>query len=335
LYDVPAASFPTIAAAGFNTVVGPASERTLDVARANGLKVIGNVSVTDRETIEAVRHHPALWGWYLFDEPDLHQASPRIVAHLNMQMHRLSSKPTLAVLMSGGAVEKYCGTADLLGVDWYPVPWSPLATMAREMRLARLAMARRPFYAIVQAFDWNSSPELLHTDTPLRPPTPEEVRCMAYIALTQGAAGLLFYTYDNGRWKLQEHPELWNDLVELAQEITRNAPIFSKRVVWWPTQTQYHGKLADMYNEIMEGKVLLTLYHLKRAVGSTADGYYLVAINTSASPADFSFELPFQQDDFHLDASCANFSVQEGTIRKTYAPFEVCIFGPINARLIQ
>lgn len=334
LYDVPPDSFARVAAAGFNTIVGPASQPTLDAARSNGLKIIGSVSVTDKEGIKAVRRHPALWGWYLFDEPDMHQVSPGIVAHLHARMHGFSSKPTLVVLMSGGAVEKYRTTADMVGVDWYPVPWAPVATIAREMRLARLAMAGRPFYAIMQGFDWNSFPELVRTEAPLRPPTPEEIRCMAFMALSQGAAGLLFYTYDNGRWKLEDHPQLWNAVAELARELNRTAPIFANRILWWPSETEYHGRPAEMYNEIMEGRIILTLYHVNRAAGPTAAGYYLVAINSSGSMTDFSFRLPFEGS-VQLDSSCADFRIEEGSVRKTFAPFEVCIFGPINAPLSQ
>jgi hypothetical protein len=334
LYDVPPSDFPAVSAAGFNTIVGSASRLTLNAALTNNLSLIGSVSVMDHERIRALGGHPALWGWYLFDEPDLHLVSPENVARLNSKLHALSPKPTMIVLMSGSAVEKYRGRADLIGVDWYPVPWAPVATVAREMRLARVGTRGRPFYAVLQAFDWSSSPELLRTDTPLRPPSREELRCMTYLALTQGATGLLFYTYDNDQWKLREHPELWNALSNLAQEVQQNAPIFKNRIEWWPAETKAHGPPADMYNEIMDARVLLTLFRVHKASRSILPGCYLIAVNTSASSADLAFKLPFAGlqavPGIGTDAAVVS---DAGWVRKQFAPFEVSIFGPIQGEL--
>src|SRR5207249_3465674 len=114
--------FPVVVAAGFNTVVASASQAVLNAALTNKLNVIASVAVTDHEKIRAVSSHPALRAWYLFDEPDLHVVSPKNVARLNSELHRFSRKPSMIVLMSGSAVEKYRDSADLIGVDWYPVP---------------------------------------------------------------------------------------------------------------------------------------------------------------------------------------------------------------------
>jgi hypothetical protein len=334
LYDVPPEHFASVAAAGFNTVVGARSKRVLDEALTNRLKIIAIGAIPQPAVIPGLESHPALWGYYLFDEPDMHLVSPASIARLNAGVRRFSRKPTLVVLMSGSAVEKYQNTADVIAVDWYPIPWAPVATVAREMRLARIARHGRPFYAVLQAFNWESFPELLRTEVTLREPTFEEMRCMTYLALGQGASGLLFYTYDNPRWKIYEHPKTWNALCRIAQEIRRTSPIFQQRVDWWPAETQFHGPPAEMYNEIMEARVLLTLHHVKKAAGTTRPGYYLVAVNTSGAPSDFSFKLPFGEVE-PFDASCGSneFAVDGEWVRKTYSPFEVCVFGPIHGRL--
>jgi hypothetical protein len=336
LYGVPPEDFPSIAALGFDTVVGSASPEMLASAKTNGIRIIASVPVDDRARIATVRNHPAVGAWYLFDEPDLNRVSPATIANLNSRWHRLSGKPTMVVLMSGNSVEKYRDSADLIAVDWYPVPWAPVATVAREMRLARLASQGRPFYAILQAFDWKSTPELLRTNTPLRPPTAAEMRCMTYLALTQGASGLLFYTYQTDRWNIREHPEVWNALTDLAREVRLNAPIFAHRVLWWPSDNETHGPSSDMYNEILESRMLVSLYHVKEAVAAVRPGYYLVAVNSSASPTDFSFKLPFNEEiTFETSCTSAEFTIHDEWVRKTYAPFEVCIFGPINASLSE
>ena len=91
-----------------------------------------------------------------------------------------------------------------------------------------------------------------------------------------------------------------------------------------------------MHNEILEARVLVSLYQVKEPVGAVRPGYYLVAVNSSASATDFSFQLPFQEEvTFETSCSSAEFIVKDDWVRKTYAPFEVCIFGPINASLSE
>src|SRR5690606_33230381 len=143
------------------------------------------------------------------DEPDLHLLSPSNLRAYRARLRRVARKPVYLVLASGAAVEKYGHLADLVAVDWYPIPWNPLATVSREMRSARLASQGRPFLAILQAFDWRAFPQMIRSDQPLRGPTPEELRCMAYLSLFQGARGIIFYSYQAEAWSIREHPEMW------------------------------------------------------------------------------------------------------------------------------
>ena len=69
-----------IAAAGFNIVTGPAKREFLDAAEANGIGVLASPGshageqfdlAKVRSTVARHDRHPALWSWYLIDEPDI------------------------------------------------------------------------------------------------------------------------------------------------------------------------------------------------------------------------------------------------------------------------
>lgn len=333
IFDPPVSALPELAGAGFNLVVAPGSKSILDAAHESNIAVLmtgggGLAAKPDTQSrLRALDRHPAAWGWYLLDEPDLHQISPRRIRSQNQLLKRFVRKPTVLVLSSGSAVEKYSSAADRVAVDWYPVPWGSVATVAREMRLARLGSQDGRFIAILQAFDWNFAPHFLETDVPLRAPTPEELRCMTYLALMQGAGGIIYYAYTATGWNLETNAPLHRAVLEVGAEIRANEAMFGERVSWWPAATEFHGPPDTMYNEIGEARISLALFRAR----DTTNRYFFFAANNTAHPTEFSFKLPFS-DIRELRTSCNGdeFQEEEGWIRKTYNPFEVCIFGPIE-----
>lgn len=334
IYFPPTNALAELSAAGFNLIVGAPSEPLLHHARQSGLSVLLHAArgrfTSEKEKKAAFRQldrHPATWGWYLTDEPDLHQISPARMRAENAWFKRLVRKPTVIVLASGASVEKFGGIADRVAVDWYPVPWSSVGTVAREMRWARMSANGAPFLAVLQAFDWTAASDLLRTDMPLRPPTFQELRCMAYLALMQGAGGILFYAYQDATVDLDRDPELRRAVLAIASELRANSAIFRKRVVWWPTHSEYHGPAEAMFNEIGEARVSLSLFE-------TAKGFYLMAANTTGQPVDFSLKIPVKGvRELKTLCSSDNFQVSGDWVRKTYEPFEVCILGPMKGTL--
>ncbi|MGN6386957.1 MAG: hypothetical protein ACTHMT_12040, partial [Verrucomicrobiota bacterium] len=288
VYSVSKEQLSTVAAEGFELVASPANREYLREANQYGVKVLAPsgamkpISPQSRGKIITMDREPALWAWYLVDEPDLHRIPPTIVSKANRNLKSIVNKPTLVVLSSGSAVEKYAHCADLLAVDWYPVPWAPVSTFAREMRLARLGADGKPFYSIIQAFNWAAFPGMIKTTELLREPTPAELRCMAYLAMANDARGVLFYTYSEPNWTLKEHPELWASVETLATELRELAPLFAHRVPWFPLETNHHG--AEMFNEIYEARVLVNLFKVPEGTEAVAPGCYFLCINTTAEP---------------------------------------------------
>ena len=73
-----------IADVGFSLVAGPAHRGFLDAAKANGIGVMASPGSSAgehfnaakvRSTVTKLDWHPALWSWYLIDEPDMQRVS--------------------------------------------------------------------------------------------------------------------------------------------------------------------------------------------------------------------------------------------------------------------
>src|SRR5437764_1068492 len=91
---------------------------------------------------------------------------------------------------------------------------------ARPIKSSWIALGReRPLIAVIQAFSWSAYPEMLPEVSSHREPTPQELRCMTYSALAEGATGIFFYCYDSGKWKIKEHPKVWSAVKEMVGEI--------------------------------------------------------------------------------------------------------------------
>jgi hypothetical protein len=293
LYSVPNPdAFPTLRAAGFNLVVSSASDEVLEAARRAGMGVVarpgtlaGAKGFDDEVAGRVVRRfdrHPAVLAWYLSDEPDLDGVSPEVIRAAHACVRAAGArKPTALALFNGRHAWDYVGVTDWLIQDRYPVPWLPLADFPKHLRLARHAAGRdRTLFAVIQAFDWSPYPELLPRQSGLRPPTYEEMRAMTWLALTQGANGLLYYCYDDGRWDMQQEPETWQALCRVVAEVRSFETLFTAKAVWRPLGAHYPDRRAAV-NEALDPTIQATVRRIERGDALFEAGDYLVAVNTT------------------------------------------------------
>ena len=109
LYGVPKEAMPEVKAAGFDVLYGSATSEYLDAARRADLKVLATSSVLARgatraavlDQLEKYDRHPALWGWYLIDEPDMHDVPPEKVDAAALFVQIRSKRPGVVTLASG------------------------------------------------------------------------------------------------------------------------------------------------------------------------------------------------------------------------------------------
>jgi hypothetical protein len=246
------ADMAKMAEAGFNCAMpyafsGLALEKAaaaLDMAQRHGVKVIYSVKDLYAGTkhfpaaraggpldadaavaaiVERFRSHPNVLAWYLNDELPATmrgelEARYRLVRRLD------PDHPTWAVLYQVDELPDYRHTCDVLGTDPYPLPDKPV-TMAADwaMKTGRATGGACAFWQVPQAFDWANYHK---TEEPAkhRPPTYEELRTMTYLALINGAKGLIYYSfYDLQRDRLGFDTR-WKDVSRVGREVQGLAP---------------------------------------------------------------------------------------------------------------
>ena len=254
-----------ISRAGFNLVTGPARRGFLDAAKANSIGVLASPgshagdrfdAAKVRATVARHDRHPALWSWYLIDEPDMHSVSPEKVEAAHRFVKRLgATKPTSLVLYQGDSAKWYADIADITMIDRYPVPWLPLANFSQHIHKTRLATdLDRPMIAVIQSFDWTAHQNVLPGEENLRPPTEHELRSMTYSALARGANGIFYYSYADMRLKERKYPELWAALKRVVAEVRSREALFEAEHVWWP-KAHHFEEQATRFNAALEASV--------------------------------------------------------------------------------
>lgn len=337
--------FAAVRAAGFNVVTGPASRKFFAAAQANGLKILASPGTTAgpkfdaakaRATVTSLGAHPALWAWYLVDEPDLNLISPAQVRAAHACVKSLCpAKPTALVLYRGDSAQHFANIADVTMLDRYPIPWLPLANFGQHVEMARLALPpEKPLVAVIQAFDWNTDRASLHAEqhTPLRPPTEAELRAMTYDALARGANGLFYFAFDTGRWKIREQPETWDGLKRVVAEVNERLPLFRAGQLWWPREQKFADP-ARRFNAALQSAVTARLLRVRPGNAALPAGDYILAVNTTEQAHTFSFTLPPE----NVQAAAVpvldegrSLAPTSGWVTDGFAALAVHVYGPLR-----
>jgi len=339
---------PTVAAAGFNVVAGPATQAYLDAAHHHGLSVLARPGTSAdaapfdcdqaRTTVRRFDGHPALWAWNLSDEPDLHRIPPAILAAARGCLTEAGArKPTALVLFNGREADQYAGLTDRLLLDRYPVPWLPIADLPKHLRLARFAAGgRQPVYAVVQAFDWAGAPEQIPQASGFRPPDAAEIRAMTFLALVEGARGIFYYAYRDGRWDLEQHPETWAAVRDAVREIHQLEPLFRDVPAWRSFQIHYPDP-RQQRNEALDPSVQAALFDAGSGGVDLAPGAYLVAVNSTRNPVTWQFRWPQTGTGFgELQVRGADQPLRpnQGWYSLRFEPLGVRVVGPLPSSVL-
>jgi hypothetical protein len=270
MYSVPEKDLPSLQDLGMNFVVGRGAPEYIKMANEFGLKVIAAGPI-NRGT-----DHSAIGGIYLSDEPDLHDISPERVAAEYRAAKRFS-RPVYLNLSAGSSAQFYSAYCDVLMFDWYPVGWQPLATFYSQLRFARLAVDKKPFYAVIQTFDWKNYPEVMPARSSFRKPTAAELKAMTIWAAMSGASGIAFYPFDDGHSRLTESPDLVAAIKESVQIVREHEVNFRSPRVWAPYPFDYLQR-DDEYNEILEPSIAVKFSR----VADDTNRFLLISANTTA-----------------------------------------------------
>ena len=214
----------------------PTIEAYLEAAQKNNIKVFlepyrkpvetGDAAAVT-EFIRTYKNHPAVAGWYAYDEPAIKdKVSPETLKITYQAIKAEDPERPVAVVFTGSQIAKipqYWDTMDICMVDRYPLffgkpEFNNLNDFGTWMQKAAYYAGSKPFLPVLQGYGEQADGKPKYRR---RLPTAAEERYMLYTAVTSGADGLMFY----GRhWTLQ--PWVDSVLTPLITEFREYLPIF-------------------------------------------------------------------------------------------------------------
>lgn len=326
----------------------PIIQKFLDTAADNELKVIVSLvrknSTPDKipadefvTTVNAFKNHPALYGWYIGDEPERYKGGWQIT-HSNLAAdpgyYRLlrSIDPDHPAMISFDMIhdpyEKYWArisnfydVSDMIGMHNYPF-WSPPGYLAEfsgastrtqydkwKYAFEKTKLSKKPgFIATAQGFGYQTK------DSIYRDPTYNELRYQVFSAIVQGIDHVLFW-YDG--WSNDWTKNLVKQIIGQIQHIGKemNAGITNDMKV--NTSIADRNQLVYRYGTNGTRHVILSVNIANRMSSS---GATLPDVQFSLPPMIRPPQITVAFENRTLSVSADN------SFRDTFKPFAVHIY---------
>jgi hypothetical protein len=268
----------------------------LDAAQAAGMKVILEpyrkiVKAGDiKGLIQFVRkfkEHPAVFGWYLSEEPERKGILPQILESSYQAIKAESPDKPIFVLFHPQLwspppipFKSYWKAFDIFMGEWYPSHYqetefsNKFDVYAASLRKAPSFAGVRPFMAVLQAFGRDNSK--INSNSKWRYPTVREQRYTIYTALLTGAKGLLFYAH-------HRTSQSWIDKVlkPLIQELEAYLPaIINGAKVEKVTVNRSDVQVALYQDPQTQQYLLIALHHGKGKINASIKLEKTIAANS-------------------------------------------------------
>ena len=132
---------------------------------------------------------------------------------------------------------------------------------------------------------------------------------MTYLALVNGAKGIIYWAYTSSKYHITDYPEHWAYMKKLAGEISSISPVLVTPTV--------NGKLTSSD----KNSVLQTM--VKKSNGD----WYVFAVNSSTSPCTGSFKLSgAKRAQLDVMFEHRSVSVKNGNWTDEFKPLEVHVY---------
>jgi hypothetical protein len=194
--------------------------------------------------VSALSNEPALWLWYVYDEPTEATLAVETASRIHGLLRRLDpNRPAVMLANSVSAVLRYHPFCDLLWYDRYPIVATAhdlisLAPIAAALQASRdVVPAGKPVWPVLQVQDNRGSPSLRRRMVKLAAPSDDthrptvgEIRAESHVAIAQGSMGLVYYWAPDNWYSMKtDTPGTWAGFSQVLHELAQIEPALLSR----------------------------------------------------------------------------------------------------------
>ncbi len=255
-----------------------------------------------REAVVQFKDHPALLGWDLVDEPGVHKLSPEQVLAAANLIRSLDPNHIVWVNMCRpNLFADYLESQDLWTYDYYPIPGAdPFSHKVFLSITDQKIRGRRPMGIFLQTY----------SPVGMRMPTPDELRCIAWLHVIHGYKWFGYYSYSENSPKygqLKLNHDLWSFTRKLNSELRGFAPVLFAPGEFVPVEAS-----VDWEN-------------FRAAIKDVAGERYLVAVSGSAEPATVRMKVGGQSATALFEAE-RSLPIQGGILEDRFRSWGVHVY---------
>lgn len=293
----------------------------LDRAAAAGIKVMVEIPRLEvrrdhrwliTQFVKNLKTHPAVYGWYLYDEPEFIKLSPRLLERVYQAIKKEDPQHTVAIAFGKLIhIRKYLKALDTVIYFKYPCFYdSPKFCnlqngIFRKQATTAAFIARKQsnFWFVLQGYgeDKDGKPTRFNR----RLPSFEEERYMVYSAILSPANGLFFWTH------YLSQPQWINSVL---------TPIIKELQTYLPAITS--SPLNDQLT-IDNPNIQARLYQ-----NSISQDLLLIAVNHSSKPSKTAIAINnnTKVNSAKVINSALSLDISQGTLTDTFEPYAVHIY---------
>lgn len=249
--------------------------------------------------VNALKDHPALWGWDLIDEPEPTMKPEAVQAAADL-IRKLDPNHIVWVnLCMNTRIVDYLGSQDLWSFDFYPYPTlTPFAYKRQWIDGSdEKLLGKKPLGTVLQTFNYNRHEQ--------RMPSPDELRTAAWLHIIHGYKWFGYYSYYDGEpaGGLGNTPVLWSYCRALNTELVQLEDLILAPGQWQPVK-------LDPQTDKLEAR--------EKKLG---DKWYVVVVSDSKEPLTMKLTPTLAKGKRQLLIESAAPAVAGTTIETTVRPF--------------
>eukprot|EP00939_MAST-03C_sp_MAST-3C-sp1_P000398 g398.t1 len=169
--------------------------------------------------VERFKSHPALFAWYLADEPDGQGIDPSLLKPKYDLIKKIDPAHPISMVFCAGGAANFLDALDFIMVDPYPIPNGPASSITSAVDQVRAL--GKPVMMVPQAFGGGEAWR--------RTPTGAEERLMTYLSVIHGAVGVQYFVR-SAPVGFPYAASAWSEIRKVSTELFEIAPaILNKR----------------------------------------------------------------------------------------------------------